>query len=118
MEAMREGMRLHPFLLRSGRGRDSEVLRHKDEQSIATLYKDNGFRNVKVASTVQNDYRSRANDIAVTLSIEEGPQWTVAHIELKTEQEQEPQMQMNKEAGLSPPASAHGQTHTVHTVAA
>jgi outer membrane protein insertion porin family len=61
-------------------GRYSEGLAHRDEQAIEALYRDNGFQDCKVTTTVQDDYRNRKDEIAVTLNIDEGPQYLVSSL--------------------------------------
>ncbi len=58
-------------------GRYSEAYVERDRQNIENLYKSNGFRDVKVSVATQKDYQGKAGDIAVTYSIEEGPQWRI-----------------------------------------
>ena len=45
------------------------------------LYRDNGFRDCKVTASVADDYQGKKGDVAVTLEIEEGPQYTVGTID-------------------------------------
>ena len=63
-------------------GRYSEAYLQRDRQNIENLYKSNGFRDVKVKATSEKDYKGKAGDIAVTYSIEEGPQWRVAKLDI------------------------------------
>lgn len=63
-------------------GRYSDAFLHRDEATITSFYKENGYRDVKVASAVQRGYRGNPADLAVTIKIEEGPQWTVAHLDV------------------------------------
>ncbi len=82
-ETIRERMFLMPSsLLQFRHGRYSEGLRRRDEESITNLYKANGFRDVSVTSTVNENYGGDPNKIAVTFNINEGAQWTVAHLEV------------------------------------
>src|SRR5207247_4912596 len=60
IDTIRERMFLQPSSLQFRRGRYSEAFRRKDEETIANLYKSNGFRDVKVTSTVDNNYQSKA----------------------------------------------------------
>jgi outer membrane protein insertion porin family len=76
-EAIRERMFLQPASFRVRHGRYSEAFRRKDEENIANLYRANGFRDVKVTSNVDRNYHNNAGDIAVTVKIDEGPQWFV-----------------------------------------
>ncbi len=77
-ESIRERMFMQPagfLILRHGRY--SEAFRRRDEQSIASLYESNGFRDAKVTSEVTKDEGGRPGSIGVTIHIEEGPQWVV-----------------------------------------
>lgn len=84
LDAIRERMYMEPasFLILS-HGRYSEAFQSKDEASITELYRSNGFRDVNVNCTVQHDYGGNASDIAVTVHINEGPQWLVDNMTLK-----------------------------------
>ncbi len=82
-ESLRERIFLRPASLLLRYGRYSETFRHKDEDAIADLYEANGFKDVKVTSDVEMNYKGKASDIGVTFHIYEGKQWTVSglHIE-------------------------------------
>ena len=82
-ENIRERMFIQPASLRLRHGRYSEAFRRKDEENIADLYRANGFRDVKVTSIVDRDYHNNAGDIAVTVKIDEGPQWFVESLALR-----------------------------------
>jgi outer membrane protein assembly complex protein YaeT len=82
-DTLEERMFLRTSSLKFWRGRYSEGFRSKDEESITNLYKANGFRDVRVTSTVINDYRGKHNEIAVIFHINEGPQWTVSNLNLE-----------------------------------
>jgi outer membrane protein assembly complex protein YaeT len=80
-DAIRERMFMEPAsLLRQRHGRYSEAFRRKDEENVSNLYKSNGFRDVKIACVIDRDYGGKADDIAVTMKIEEGPQWFVGKL--------------------------------------
>ena len=83
-DVIRERMYMEPasFLLLS-HGRYSEAFQRKDEANITDLYRSNGFRDVQVNCTVEHDYAGKAGDIAVTVHIDEGPQWLVDAMTLK-----------------------------------
>jgi outer membrane protein insertion porin family len=103
-EDIRERMFMSPasfLILRHGRF--SEAFERRDEQSIAELYRSNGFRDVKVSSTVQKNYKGKSGEIAVTVNIGEGPQWLVEDLAL------EGVKQGNREELESNLASAPGQ---------
>jgi len=80
---LRERIFLTPASLRFWRGRYSEDFRKRDEEAIASLYRTNGFRDVAVTSTVEENYKGKENRIAVTYQIKEGAMWMVGtfHIE-------------------------------------
>jgi outer membrane protein assembly complex protein YaeT len=63
-------------------GRYSEALRRRDEEAIADLYTENGFRDVQVTSKVIDDYQGRVGDIAVFMMIQEGSQWFVSKLDV------------------------------------
>jgi outer membrane protein insertion porin family len=76
-DTIRERMFLKPATLVLRYGRYSSTFRSKDEETIADLYHANGFRDVKVTSSVQPNYKGKERDIAVTFHVEEGQQWRV-----------------------------------------
>ena len=76
-DAIRERMFMAPAAFNLRHGRYSEAFRRKDEENIKNLYAANGFRNVTVVSTAEKDYKGKPGDLAVTVSIAEGPQWMV-----------------------------------------
>jgi outer membrane protein insertion porin family len=78
VETLRERMFLQTNSILLRYGRYSETFRHDDEKSIENLYTANGFRNVYVTSSVQDNYKGKPNDIAVKFQIAEGPLWKVA----------------------------------------
>jgi outer membrane protein insertion porin family len=82
-ETLRERMFLQPSSLLMRYGRYSEAFRKKDEEAIASLYVANGFQDVKVTSKVQNDFKGKPNDLAVTYIIDQGPQWRVANLKIQ-----------------------------------
>ncbi|HEX5430528.1 MAG TPA: POTRA domain-containing protein [Bryobacteraceae bacterium] len=79
---LRERMYLQPAgFIRFRHGRFSEEFLQRDKETIASLYEANGFRDVKVDSSVQTNYKGHAGDVAVTIRIDEGPQWLVARVD-------------------------------------
>lgn len=78
---LRERMFLRPSgWIRFRHGRYSAAFVKRDEESIANLYKSNGFRDVKVTSFIEDDYQGKQGNVAITLRIDEGPQWFVSKI--------------------------------------
>jgi outer membrane protein assembly complex protein YaeT len=64
-------------------GRYSESLLNRDEDAIVNLYQSNGFRDVRVTHRLEDDYRGRTGDMAVSLTIDEGQQYFVHSLEVQ-----------------------------------
>ncbi len=79
---IRDRMFMQPASFTMRHGRYSEAFRRKDEETIADLYRSNGFRDVKVTSAVSRNYRGKSGEVAVTVTIMEGPQWIVNSLTL------------------------------------
>ncbi|HKD07337.1 MAG TPA: BamA/TamA family outer membrane protein [Bryobacteraceae bacterium] len=79
---IRERMFITPASFNIRHGRYSDAFRKKDEENIAELYKSNGFRDVKVATRVDDDYKGKSGDVSVTVTVTEGPQWIVDKLEV------------------------------------
>ena len=59
-------------------------LRRRDEQTIADLYRSNGFRDVKVKSRTRWTITAgKEGDLAVFFTIAEGTQYTVASLKIE-----------------------------------
>ena len=82
-ESIRERMFTAPASFSVRHGRYSEAFLRKDQDTVSALYRDNGFRDVKVVPAVDRQYRGRPGRFAVTFRIEEGPQWIVDHLEIR-----------------------------------
>ena len=80
--AIRERMFMTPKSFQVRRGRYSEALQRRDEESISDLYQENGFRDVQVTSKVVDDYQGKTGDVAVFITINEGAQWFVSKLEV------------------------------------
>lgn len=79
---VRELMYLEPAAFYQRWGRYSDSFRRRDEQSIADLYKANGFRDVRVTSRVATNYHGKPAQIAAIFTIDEGPQWLISHFDV------------------------------------
>ncbi len=80
---LRERMFIAPASIQVRRGRYSATLLDRDLESLAELYRSNGFRDVKVTSRILDDYHGRKGDLAVQVDIAEGAQWIVAGLEIE-----------------------------------
>lgn len=81
-QTIRERMFLMPASFQFRQGRYSEVYLRRDEESITNLYRENGFREVKVTHDIQDNFGGKPGNLAVTIIVDEGPQWFVAKLEL------------------------------------
>jgi outer membrane protein insertion porin family len=81
-EAIRERLFIQPAALNLRHGRYSDAFRRKDEENITQLYQSNGFRDVKVDTEVDRSYQGKEGNVAVTIHIQEGPQWLVDSLEM------------------------------------
>jgi len=81
-DEIRERMYMQPASLWLRHGRYSEAFLRRDEEDIASLYRSNGFRDAKVASEVERDYKGKAGDVRVTFTVDEGQQWFVDNLEV------------------------------------
>jgi outer membrane protein insertion porin family len=80
---LRERFSIQPAtLLRYHNGRYSESMLQKDIGAIKYLYRSNGFTNVEVASHIDQDYRGKARDVAVSVEIDEGAQAMVSSLDI------------------------------------
>jgi outer membrane protein insertion porin family len=82
-QAIRERMFLQPSgFIRLRHGRFSEGFISSDKDAITALYQDNGFQDVKVTFNPMKDYQGKKGDLAVTVVIEEGPQYKVKSLQV------------------------------------
>jgi outer membrane protein insertion porin family len=64
-------------------GRFSENLLRRDREAIISLYQSNGFRDVKVNARIEDNYGGKTGEIAVFITIEEGPQYFVGELKIE-----------------------------------
>jgi len=82
-DSIRERMFTAPASFSVRHGRYSEAFLRKDQETISGLYRENGFRDVKVNPVVDRQYQGKPGRFAVTFGIEEGPQWIIDHLEIR-----------------------------------
>ena len=75
-------MRIQPASRFLSHGRYSGVLLKSDVAMLEALYHSNGFRQVKIETKVDDNYRGSENKLAVHLQIEEGPQTLVGAFQI------------------------------------
>jgi len=101
---IRQHMFIQPKgLVRLRHGRYSDGFANKDKDAIEALYKDNGFRDVKVTITPKDDYRGKPGDVDINVVIDEGAQYLVAKLTI------EGMSHINKDEITSKLASTPGQ---------
>ncbi|MFL6466135.1 MAG: POTRA domain-containing protein, partial [Bryobacteraceae bacterium] len=83
-QTIRERLFIEPVAFpRFPNGRFSEAYLQQDLQAIRNLYRSNGFRDVIVTFRSQDDYRGKANHLAVFIEIREGLQWLVSDLSIE-----------------------------------
>ncbi len=89
-ETIRERMYVRAAsMLQYRHGRYSQSLMQQDVDAIASLYRSNGFRDVSVTPRVERGYEGKETNMAVFVTIEEGPQWLVGKMTLEGASEDE-----------------------------
>ena len=83
LETIRERMLVQEKTFSMRRGRFNETLLARDLQAIEDLYVANGFRDVKVTSRVEDNYREHEGDLAVFIQIEEGSPTFVEEVRIR-----------------------------------
>lgn len=109
---IRERMLTTPKSFEIRRGRYSDALLRRDQDTITDLYRSNGFRDVKVTGRAVDDYEGRQGDIAVFVNIDEGAQWLVGKLTI-TGQEK-----LDLATVIARLSSAAGQPYSEFNVAA
>jgi len=109
---IRERMFMTPKSFQVRRGRYSGALQRRDEETIVDLYQENGFRDVQVTSKVVDDYKGKTGDVAVFVTIKEGPQWFVSKLVVEGIQ------QLDADKIISTLSSTEGQPFSDFSVAA
>ena len=82
-DLLRERMLVQPSSVLVRHGRYSQSLANADAQSIANLYKANGFADVKVEVQTISNYKNAKGQMKVVFHISEGPQTHVALLKIE-----------------------------------
>ncbi|HUD66810.1 MAG TPA: POTRA domain-containing protein [Candidatus Sulfotelmatobacter sp.] len=77
---LRSYLQMQPASRFLSHGRYSGTLLKNDVSTLESLYRSNGFRQVKIESKVEDDYQGADNHLAVHLQIEEGPRTRVGEV--------------------------------------
>jgi outer membrane protein insertion porin family len=96
-QTIRERMYVRPAsFLQFRHGRFSDDFLRQDADAITALYRSNGFRNVEVSTRVENGYQGKSTNLAVYITIHEGPQWLVEKLDLEGVAEADREAVMNR----------------------
>ena len=79
-ETLRERMSVQSKSWILTNGRFSQRMMQDDVNAIKGLYQANGFQDVKVEASVEDNYESRASELAAVYHITEGPQTLVRNL--------------------------------------
>jgi outer membrane protein assembly factor BamA len=81
-DLLRSHMQVQPATRFFSQGRYSPRLLADDIDGLQDLYRANGFQEVKITSTVEDDYHGQENQLAVALHVDEGPQTLVSDLHI------------------------------------
>jgi outer membrane protein assembly complex protein YaeT len=81
-EALRTRMQVQQATRLFSRGRYSQSLLASDIRGLQDLYRANGFRQIQIKSSVDDQYEGKSNQLAVILDVTEGPQTLVQELQL------------------------------------
>jgi outer membrane protein insertion porin family len=79
---LRSYLQIQPARRFLSHGRYSEGLRQTDVATLEGLYRSNGFRQVKIETKVDDNYRDQENHLAVHFHITEGPRTRVGELQI------------------------------------
>ena len=77
---LRSYLQIQPATRFSPHGRFSAGLLQADASTLEGLYRSNGFRQVKIDTKVDDNYRGKDNNLAVHINIDEGPRTEVVAV--------------------------------------
>lgn len=81
-KALLSRMQIQPAGRFFSHGRYSNALLKSDIATLEGLYRANGYRQVKIESEVDDNYRDVSNNLAVHLRIDEGPQTRIGELNI------------------------------------
>jgi outer membrane protein assembly complex protein YaeT len=81
-ETLRSRMQVQPATRLLTSGRYSQALLASDINGLQDLYRANGFRQIQIQSTIQDNYQGVEKRLAITLNINEGSQKLVEEVKI------------------------------------
>jgi outer membrane protein insertion porin family len=85
-ERLLSRMQVRPAARYSSRGHYSQGLLTADIHGLEDLYRANGFQQIKITSSVLDDYEGHENDLALKITVDEGPQTLVGAFHMEGNQ--------------------------------
>jgi outer membrane protein insertion porin family len=82
-ERLRTRMQVRPAARFESRGRYSQALLASDIRGMEDLYRANGFQQIKITSSIIDDFNGRENNLAVRIMVDEGPQTLVGSFHME-----------------------------------
>jgi outer membrane protein insertion porin family len=110
-EALRTRMQVQPATRFLTHGRYSQSLLAGDINGLQELYRANGFRQIQIKSTVEDNYQGQSRQLAIHLQVDEGQQTLVGDLRLVGSQK------VQSEVLLSKIDSAPGQPYSDYKLA-
>jgi outer membrane protein insertion porin family len=91
-EVLRNRMQVQPATRLLSHGRFSQSLLASDINGLQQLYRANGFRQIQIKSSIEENYAGKDNQLAIKLQVDEGAQTLVGDLKIvgtqKVSQEQ------------------------------
>ncbi|HMK22589.1 MAG TPA: BamA/TamA family outer membrane protein, partial [Terriglobales bacterium] len=81
-QALRSRMQVQPATRLLTRGRFSQALLASDISGLQDLYRANGFPQIQIKSSIEDNYAGAQRHLAIHLEIQEGPQTLVGDIKI------------------------------------
>jgi outer membrane protein assembly complex protein YaeT len=81
-EALRSRMQVQPVTRLLSHGRFSQALLASDLNGLQDLYRANGFRQIQIKSSVEENYEGKDNQLAIKLEVDEGLQTLVGDLKI------------------------------------
>jgi outer membrane protein assembly complex protein YaeT len=86
VDALRARMQVQPATRIFSNGRFSQALLAGDIRNLSDVYRANGFRQIQIKSSVEENYGGKQQSLAVVLDIAEGPQTLVSNLKIEGNQ--------------------------------
>ena len=86
-EMLRPRLQVQPGQPFIREGRYTQGLLANDVRGLENLYHTNGFQQIKITPEVVDDYEGHENDLAIKISIDEGPQTRVGAFHIVGQQD-------------------------------